>query len=66
MKQNWKVTTMIVGTAIGALAGAGAAYMLVKRGEKDNQAPTVTAGQGIQVGLGLLGLLRLVSGIASE
>lgn len=66
MKDNWKITTMIIGTVVGALTGAGAAYLLIQRGEKDETQPKITASQGIQVGLGLLGLLRLISGFGSE
>lgn len=66
MKRNWKITTMVVGTITGALVGAAAAYLMIKNGEKEDVAPKVTAQQGLQVGLGLLGLLRLISGIESK
>jgi hypothetical protein len=62
MKSNWKTNTLILGTIIGALVGAGAAFLLIKRGEKDDIAPKITPQQGIQAGLGLLGILRLFSG----
>ena len=66
MKDNWKMTTMIIGTFVGALTGAGAAYLLIQRGEKEEAQPKITANQGIQVGLSLLGLLRLISGFGSK
>jgi gas vesicle protein len=62
MKSNWKTTTMILGTVIGALVGAGAAFLLIQKGEKENKVPKVTAQQGLQVGLSVLGVLRQISG----
>lgn len=66
MKDNWKITTMVVGVLIGALTGAGAAMLLIKRSESSNSAPKVSANQGIQVGLGVLGLLRMISGFGGD
>ncbi|MFH1447114.1 MAG: hypothetical protein ABIG43_06890 [Chloroflexota bacterium] len=66
MKDNWKITTMIIGSVVGALTGAGAAYLLIQHGEKEETQPKITANQGIQVGLSLLGLLRMISGFGSK
>lgn len=65
-KRNWKTTTMLVGTLAGALVGAAAAYMMIKNGEREDVAPKITPQQGLQVGLGLLGLLKLISGVDSK
>lgn len=66
MKLNWKITTMIMGTAIGALVGAGAAYLMIQKAEFDQKAPRFTAQQGLQVGMGLLGILRQLTGTGSR
>ncbi len=66
MKLNWKITTMIMGTAIGALVGAGAAYLMIQKAEVDQKAPRFTAQQGLQVGMGLLGILRQLTGTGSR
>lgn len=66
MKNEWKTKTLILGTIIGAVAGAASAYLLVRRAEQDENQPKLTPGEGIQVGLGVLGLLRLVSGLGKE
>jgi hypothetical protein len=58
---NWKTKVMVVGTAIGALAGLGAAFVLIQRAEQQNIHPKLTAGEGVKVGLGVLGLLRMIS-----
>ncbi|MCJ7696647.1 MAG: hypothetical protein E4H16_04845 [Candidatus Atribacteria bacterium] len=66
MKDNWKITTMIVGVLVGALTGAGAAMLLIRRSETSNSTPKVSANQGLQVGLSVLGLLRMISGFGGE
>jgi len=66
MDNNWKTKTMIFGTVIGAVAGALSAYMLIQRAEKENTTPKLTTGEGIQVGLGVLGLLRMIAGLGID
>jgi len=66
MEKNDKRKTMILGTLIGALAGAASAYLLINRAEEEDEKPQLTAGEGIQVGLGLLGLMRLIAGFGKD
>jgi hypothetical protein len=66
MDDNWKTKTIIISTVIGALTGAAAALLLIKRAESEDVQPKVSPGEGIQVGLGVLGLMRLIAGIGSE
>jgi len=66
MKDNWKITTMVVGVLVGALTGAGAAMLMIKRSETTDSAPKVSANQGLQVGLSVLGLLRMISGFGGD
>lgn len=65
MQKNWKITTMIIGVVGGALMGAGTAYLMIKRNEKDNTTPRMNANQGIQVGMTLLGLIKQIVGLGS-
>ncbi len=58
---NWKMKTFAIGGAIGLLIGLGAAYILVKRAETEGDRPQLTTGEGVRLGLGILGLLRLIS-----
>lgn len=66
LKENWKLRTIIIGAVFGALTGAGAAYILVYRAEQQNARPKLTPGEGVKLGLGVFGLLRLVSGLIDE
>jgi len=66
MKNKQKSNTLIFGTVIGALAGAVSAYLLIKRAEEEQTDVKLSAGDGVQVGLGLLGLMRLIAGMGKE
>ncbi len=57
---------IIIGALLGAVAGTMAAVILVQRAEEAHQSPKLTAGDGVKVGLGVLGLLRLISEIGSK
>jgi hypothetical protein len=64
--ENWKTKTIVIGGVIGAVAGVVAALLLIQRAEETQQAPRLTAGDGVKVGVGILGLLRLISDIAGS
>ena len=57
----WKTKALIVGAGMGLLVGVGAAYLLVQRAEKEGQPPTISAGEGVRLGVIVFGLLRQVS-----
>ncbi len=63
--QSWKMKTFIIGAIIGTLTGVGAAYMIIQRAQSENTQPRLTTGEGIKIGLGVLGLLRLVAEIGN-
>ena len=66
MENTWKAKTIIIGTVIGALSGAVSAYLLVKRAESEHTQPKISPGEGIQVGLGVLGLMRMIAGFGAD
>lgn len=66
MEDNWKTKTIIMGIAIGAVAGAVSAFLMIKRAEKEETVPRLSPGEGIQVGLGVLGLMRMIAGLGGE
>ncbi len=59
--RGWMVRTLLIGGVVGALIGLGAAYILVKRAEETGDNPKLSPGEGVQLGLGVLGLLRLIA-----
>ncbi len=60
-QENWKSKILITGAVLGLLAGLGASYMLIQRAERQGGQPEMSAGQGVKLGLLVLGLLRQVS-----
>jgi membrane associated rhomboid family serine protease len=66
MKVNWKTRVLIIGALAGVFAGLGAAYILIQRSEKEDQQPRLSAGEGVQIGLGILGLLRLIASMGEK
>jgi len=58
---NWKTKTYLTGALIGIAAGVLGAYILIQRAEQREQQPKLSAGDGVKVGLGVLGVLRLLS-----
>jgi hypothetical protein len=64
--KNWKTKVMIAGAIIGALAGAGAAFIYTQRAQDPYHKPEFTSGDGVKLGLLLLGLLRQVSSLGDD
>ena len=60
-QDNWKTKALVTGAVIGTLAGIGAAYMFVQRAEAEETRPEMTPGEGVKLGLLVLGLLRSVA-----
>lgn len=58
--QNWKARVLIAGGLIGTLVGVASAYLLIQN--KDNaENLNVTAGEGVKLGVLVLGLLRSIA-----
>lgn len=58
---NWKWKAMLLGTGIGAITGLLASLILVQHAERSQQKPELTAGDGVKIGVGVLGVLRMIS-----
>jgi hypothetical protein len=63
---DWKQKTIIIGAIVGTLCGLVAAYILIQRAEQQNAKPQLSAGDGVKIGLGVLGVLRLVADFANK
>jgi hypothetical protein len=65
-KMNWKIKTLLIGASVGAATGLLAAIIIMQRAEQNETRPQITAGDGVKVGLGVLGVLRLLSDMGSH
>lgn len=63
---NWRNKTLFIGALSGLLLGLVGAYIVIQRSEQLNTQPELSAGDGVKIGLGILGVLRLISDIAEE
>jgi phage protein U len=57
---------LLFGALIGAVTGLLAALMLRRRAERTGREITLSTGEGIQLGVMVLGLLRAVAGLADK
>jgi nitrate reductase gamma subunit len=58
---SWKTKTMIAGAILGALAGIGAAYLLVYNAERHGTRVNVSMRDGLKLSLLLMGTLRQIA-----
>lgn len=64
MNQQTKI--LLIGGLAGAAMGVVAAMMLQRRAERAGTDITLSAGEGIQLGMMALGLIRAVAGLADK
>jgi phage protein U len=57
---------LLVGTLVGAVTGLVAALMLQRRAERTGTEISLSAGEGIQLGVMVMGLLRAVAALADK
>jgi hypothetical protein len=56
--------TLAIGGILGAITGIGFAYLLLKRSERQGGKLALGTGEGLRLGLLVLGLLRQVADLA--
>ena len=61
-----KTRTLIIGAVIGAATGVLAAMLLNRREDGDETASTLTAGEGLKLGVLVIGLLRAISSLGED
>lgn len=59
--QPWKTKTLLIGGVLGALIGLGGAYLFIQSYKQRGQTGNITAGEGVKLGLLVMGLLRQVA-----
>ncbi len=57
---------LLFGALIGAVTGLVAAMMLQRRAEKTGSEITLSTGEGIQLGVMIMGLLRAISSLGDD
>jgi len=65
-ERSWKTRTLLIGAVLGALTGLGVAYAMVQQAEQRGEPVTLNTGEGIRLGMGVLGLLRQIGQIGGE
>jgi hypothetical protein len=63
MDSDWRTKAFVVGGVVGALLGLGAAYIFINAAADSDEAPELTPGTAVTIGLSLLALLRQVAAI---
>ena len=63
MNQN---KILVFGALIGAATGLAAALILQRRAEKTGTEISLSTGEGIQLGVMIMGLLRAISSLGDE
>jgi nitrate reductase gamma subunit len=63
---SWKIKTLILGAVVGAATGLGAAYLLTRRAEQEGEELSITSGQGLKLGLLVIGLLRQIMSLGDD
>jgi hypothetical protein len=65
-EENWRPKVLIVGAVIGAAVGLGAAYLFSQNAERMGAKPSISSGDGVRLGLLVLGLLRQVAALGDD
>lgn len=63
---SWKSKTLLVGGVLGLLSGLLAAFLLIQRSQQNEKELNISAGDGVKVGIGVLGVLKLISDLADR
>jgi hypothetical protein len=63
---DWRVKALIIGGAVGALAGLGAAYLYIRNIEEAGEPPQLGTRDALQVGMSLFSLVRQVASLGNK
>ena len=57
---------LLIGGLLGAVTGVVGAMLLYRRAEDEGKELSITTGDGVRLGVMIVGLLRAVTGLADE
>ncbi len=63
---NTRTKTILAGVLIGAATGLVAAMMWNRRAEEEGGTTEITAGDGVKLGVMIVGLLRAIASMGEE
>ncbi len=61
-----KTKTLIIGGVAGAALGLAGAFLLTRRAEETGTEITVNAGEGMRLGVMIVGLLRAIADLGED
>jgi gas vesicle protein len=61
-----KSRTLLLGALIGAFTGLIAAVLLTRRAEKNERETAITTGEGLKLGVLVVGLLRAIASLGDD
>ncbi len=61
-----KNSTILFGALIGAATGLVAAILLTRRAENSNREAALTTGEGLKLGVLVIGLLRAIASLSDD
>ena len=64
-KQNWKTKALLAGAVLGVCVGVAATYILIQNMDEEKQGK-ITAGEGVKLGVLVLGLLKSIASLGES
>jgi len=63
---KWKSKVLLIGGVVGALVGVGTTYLLVQQAERRGESLKIGTGEGLRLGMLVLGMLRQVASLGAK
>lgn len=63
---NWKTNTLLIGAIVGAIAGVGTAYLMIRTAEEnEGHPPKIQTTDAIKAALNVIGLIRGIAALGN-